>query len=261
MNLNYGFNAKKCKEKAVKWIKEWFERNGPECNAVIGISGGKDSSVVAALCTEALGKERVIGVIMPNVTQPDIDDAWALIHHLDIKGFVIPVTNAVQDTLNAMKAADIEPSSQTMVNLPARIRMSTLYAVSQSMNGRVANTCNLSENRIGYFTRYGDGAGDFSPLGQLTCTEVVAIGHELGLPAYLVDKVPSDGLCGKSDEDNFGFTYEQLDKYIRMHEVPTLDVVCKIDALSEKNSFKLMSEPTYQAQYDIFSRRKYTWED
>lgn len=261
MNLNYGFDAKKCREAAVKWIKEWFERNGPECNAVIGISGGKDSSVVAALCAEALGRERVIGVIMPNIIQPDIDDAWALIHHLGIKGFVIPVTNAVQDTLNAMKAADIEPSSQTMVNLPARIRMSTLYAVSQSMNGRVANTCNLSENRIGYFTRYGDGAGDFSPLGQLTCTEVVAIGHELGLPAYLVDKVPSDGLCGKSDEDNFGFTYEQLDKYIRIHEIPTLEIACKIDALVKKNMFKDMPEEAYPAQYDIFTRRKYTMED
>lgn len=261
MNLNYGFNAKKCKEEAVKWIKDWFEENGPKCNAIIGISGGKDSSVVAALCAEALGRDRVIGVIMPNITQPDIDDAWALINHLGIRGYVIPITNAVQDTVNAMKLVGIAPSSQAMVNLPARIRMSTLYAVSQSMNGRVANTCNLSENRIGYFTRYGDGAGDFSPLGKLTCTEVIAIGHELGLPAHLVEKVPSDGLCGKSDEDNFGFTYDQLDKYIRLNEIPTLDIACKIDELEKKNRFKLMLEPTYQAQFDIFNRRKYTMED
>ena len=261
MNPSYKFDPKKCKDAAVQWIRDWFSCNGPECKAIIGISGGKDSSVVAALCVEALGRERVVGVIMPNITQPDIDDAWELIHHLSISGYVIPITNAVQDTLNAMKMVGVTPSNQAMVNLPARIRMSTLYAVSQSMNGRVANTCNLSENRIGYFTRYGDGAGDFSPLGMLTCTEVIAIGHELGLPAHLVDKVPSDGLCGKSDEDNFGFTYEQLDHSIRLTEDVDERVMDRIRALEHKNAFKLMPEPTYQAHHDIFCRRIYTWED
>lgn len=261
MGETYQFDAKRIKDKAVSWIRRWFSENGAGCNAVIGISGGKDSTVVAALCVEALGKERVIGVIMPNVVQPDIEDAWAVIRHLGIRGYQVPVTNSVCDVLSAMEVAGLKASEQTMVNLPARMRMATLYAVSQTMNGRVANTCNLSENYIGYLTRYGDGAGDFSPLGQLTCTEVIAIGHELGLPAGLVDKTPSDGLCGKSDEDNFGFTYEELDKYIRYGDAPEELVRQKIDTLHRKNIFKRMTEPTYQAQRDIFMINKYAWEN
>ena len=261
MNGGYQFNASQIKDKAVAWIRRWFAENGSGCNAVIGISGGKDSTVVAALCVEALGKDRVIGVIMPNVVQPDIEDAWAVIRHLGIRGFQVPVTNAVCDVVNAMDVAGVKASEQTMVNLPARMRMATLYAVSQTMNGRVANTCKLSENYIGYLTRYGDGAGDFSPLGQLTCTEVVAIGRELGLPDALVNKVPSDGLCGKTDEDNFGFTYQELDQYIRYGRQPEENIREKIDALHRKNIFKLMHEPTYQAQRDLFKTNKYVYED
>ncbi len=203
------FNAKKVTEKCIEWIKDFFEENGPGCNAVIGISGGKDSSVTAALCVEALGRDRVIGVLMPNGEQADIDKALLLVNHLGIKYFIVNIKDAVDGVINSIP---FELSDQSRINLPPRIRMSTLYAVSQSNNGRVANTCNLSEDWVGYSTRYGDSVGDFSPCSHLTVQEVKAIGRFLGLPSELVDKVPSDGLCGKTDEDNLGFTYAVLDK-------------------------------------------------
>lgn len=245
MKNRYEFNPALIKKKAVEWIEEWFRRHGEGCNAVVGISGGKDSAVVAALCSEALGKDRVIGVIMPNIMQPDIDDAWLLINHLGIKGMVVPVTAPVCDILKTMEMADVEPSAQAMINLPARVRMAALYAVSQSMNGRVANTSNLSENYVGYSTKYGDGAGDFAPISHLTCTEVVALGRELGLPEELMSKAPADGLCGKTDEESLGFTYEELDDYIRRGVTLSQETLEKIVALHEGNSFKLRLMPCY----------------
>ena len=238
------FNALEVKNKCVEWIREWFEQNGKDCNAVIGISGGKDSSVVAALCVEALGKDRVIGVLMPNGEQKDIADSIALVQHLGIEHYVIDISKSV----NAIKSEienNIEVSQQTMINLPCRIRMATLYAVSQSMNGRVANTCNLSEDYIGYSTRWGDSVGDFSPLANLTSDEVVAIGDSCGLPYELTHKTPADGLCGKTDEDNFGFTYEVLNKYIRTGICEDFEVKAKIDRLHEKNLFKLQPIPSF----------------
>ena len=208
------FNAVKVKNECVQWIKEWFEKNGKNCCAVIGISGGKDSSVVAALCVEALGKENVIGVLMPNGTQSDISDSLKLVDFLNIPNITVNIAEGVSGILNNVRDC-IGISEQTRVNLPPRIRMATLYAVSQSLNGRVANTCNLSEDWVGYSTRYGDSVGDFSPLSRLTSDEVIAIGDECGLPYELTHKIPSDGLCGKTDEENLGFTYEVLNKYIR----------------------------------------------
>jgi len=209
----YQFNAKEMTERCVQWIRDWFEVNGKGCNAVLGVSGGKDSSIVAALCVEALGKDRVIGVMMPCGVQADIDMAQKLVDHLGIKSYVINIESAMKGILDEMK--DIEVSNQTIINLPPRLRMAAVYAVSQSMNGRVANTCNLSEDWVGYSTRYGDSVGDFSPLSRLTVTEVKEMGRVLGLPEELVEKVPIDGLSDKTDEDNLGFTYEMLDKYIR----------------------------------------------
>lgn len=244
------FDAKTVKNEVVQWIAEWFNENGKDCNAVIGISGGKDSSVVAALCTEALGKDRVIGVLMPNHIQDDIEYSHVLCEHLGIKNYTVDVGVAIDELLNNIhfRATDIEISDQTKTNLPARIRMATLYAVSQSVNGRVANTCNLSEDWVGYATRYGDAAGDFSPLSQLTVSEVKAIGRELGLPSELVDKTPTDGLCGKTDEDNLGFTYDTLDRYIRTGEIDNEDVKAKIDSMHEKNLFKLQPMPSFVYQ-------------
>ena len=240
----YDFNAKEMKDRCVDWIRDFFAKNGPDCNAVVGISGGKDSSVVAALCVEALGKDRVIGVLMPCGVQADIEMARKLVNHLGIKNYEVNVEAAVNGLLNALP--DIEISTQTRTNLPPRIRMATLYAVGQSVNGRVANTCNLSEDWVGYSTRYGDAAGDFSPLSHLTVTEVKAIGREMGLPEDLVEKVPIDGLCGKTDEENLGFTYAALDQYIREGICEDAELKEKIDRMHERNLFKLELMPCFE---------------
>lgn len=230
---------------AVKWIQDWFEENGKGCNAVIGISGGKDSSIVAALCKEALGKDRVIGILMPNGVQADIDDAIQLVEFLGIKYFICNIKEAFDASMSALKESGIEISEQTVINLPPRLRMTTLYAFSQSLNGRVANTCNLSEDYVGYSTRYGDAAGDFSPLAGLTVQEVKEIGAYLGLPENLVVKTPSDGLCGHTDEDKLGFTYAVLDEYIRTGVCEDEKTKSRIDYLNKLNAFKLKPIPGY----------------
>ena len=243
------FDALKVKDACVQWIRDWFEENGPGCNAVIGISGGKDSSVVAGLCVEALGVDRVIGVTMPNGIQPDIADSVRLINHLGIRRYDVNI-GAAYDALMAEVEVKLErkASDQTRINMAPRLRMTALYAISQSNNGRVANTCNLSEDWVGYSTRYGDAAGDFSPLGGLTVQEVVAIGKELGLPVDLVEKTPSDGLCGKTDEDNLGFTYAVLDRYIRTGVCEDSDTKALIDRKHVMNLFKLKPIPHFDPE-------------
>lgn len=241
------FDAKEVKDKVVNWIRNWFNENGNDCCAVVGISGGKDSSVVAALCVEALGKDRVFGVLMPNGEQVDIDASYKLVNHLGIEYCTINIHSAIRALKHEIKPQLGDHwSVQTSVNLPARIRMATLYAVSQTVGGRVTNTCNLSEDWVGYATRYGDGAGDFSPLSKLTVTEVKAIGRELNLPAELVDKVPTDGLCGHTDEDNLGFTYDVLDRYIRTGEIDDERTKERIDSMHEKNLFKLQLMSSFE---------------
>jgi NAD+ synthase len=242
------FNVKKVKDDLVQWIRNWFDKNGPGCNAVVGISGGKDSTIVAALCVEALGNARVIGVLMPDGEQIDIDKSYEVVKYLGIRNIEVDISEAVSGVLNNI-VRGMWPnhgefkgfcfSKQTRVNLPPRIRMATLYAISQSVNGRVSNNCNLSEDYVGYSTRWGDSVGDFAPLANLTVTEVKAVGRELGLPAEFIDKVPSDGLCGKTDEDNLGFTYDALDRYIRTDVCEDAAVKLRIDSLHRKNEFKL----------------------
>lgn len=251
------FNAKKVKDQVVQWIRDWFEENGPGCNAVLGVSGGKDSSIVAALCAEALGKERVIGVTMPNGVQPDIDDSMKLINHLGIRYCCVNIGSAYQALMGEVKTQlatiGTEVTNQTVINMPPRLRMTAVYAVSQSLNGRVANTCNLSEDWVGYSTRYGDAAGDFAPLGGLTVQEVLAVGMELGLPRELVYKTPSDGLCGKTDEDSLGFTYAALDKYIRTGICDDPEVKERIDRKHKINLFKMKPIPHFDwTENDFF---------
>ena len=255
-------NIEEVKDSLIQWIRQFFEENGKGCNAVVGISGGKDSSVVAGLCVEALGRDKVIGVLMPNGQQDDIDFSYDLVNALGIDFILVNIEDAVNGVRNNIKCSykligdtarrknDIELSEQTIINLPARIRMSTLYAVAQSCNGRVANTCNLSEDYVGYATRYGDSAGDFSPLANLTSDEVVAIGKAIGLPDHLIYKVPSDGLCGKTDEDNFGFTYEVLNKYIRTGVCDNEAIKQKIDDMHKRNLFKLQLMPSFVPAID-----------
>ena len=233
------------KDACVAWIRRFFDENGPGCNAVVGISGGKDSSGVAALCVEALGADRVIGVLMPCGEQADIDCSLKLVNHLGIRYYTVNIQAAVEGLKGAMPD-DLSLSTQSITNLPPRIRMTAVYAVSQSVNGRVANTCNLSEDWVGYSTRYGDSVGDFSPLSRLTVAEVKEIGHLLGLPYDLVEKVPIDGLCGKTDEDNLGFTYAELDRYIRTGEIDDPDKKARIDYLHRINQFKLEMMPIFE---------------
>lgn len=241
------FDAERIKNECVKWIQDFFDKNGKDCNAVVGISGGKDSSIAAALCVEALGKERVIGVLMPQGEQHDIDMAYMLVNHLGIKHYTVNIKEAA-DALVANLPKELDLTAQSKQNLPPRIRMTTLYAISQSCNGRVCNTCNLSEDWVGYSTRYGDSVGDFSPLSHLTVTEVKEIGHLLGLPAELVEKTPIDGLCGKSDEENLGFTYAELDIYIRTGVIADNAKKELIDKKHKANLFKLELMPSFNPQ-------------
>lgn len=234
------FDVKRATEGCIQWIREWFDKNSNYSKAIVGISGGVDSSVVAALCVKALGKDRVYGVLMPQGTS-DINYAQKLCDHLGIDSCVIDIGSTVNSLLNLIyfRGKDVKISRQTEINLPARIRMATLYAVSQSMNGRVANTCNLSEDWLGYNTRYGDSVGDFAPLSCFTKTEVRAIAKYLGLPKELVEAIPADGLCGMTDEEKFGFTYDILDEYIRTGRCEDKRIKDAIDHLHEKNKFKM----------------------
>lgn len=233
------FDAKKVLDELTVWIRNWFEENGKDCNAIVGISGGKDSSVAAALCVRALGVDRVIGVLMPNGEQSDIAMSRLLVEHLGIRHFVVNIRDGYQGLLGEVRRQLGDVSRDTEINLAPRLRMATLYAVAQSNNGRVVNTCNLSEDWVGYSTRYGDSAGDFSPLSMLCVREVKALGRELGLPECLVEKVPIDGLCGQTDEEKLGFTYATLDAYIRDGVDPDAATKARIDRLYKLNRFKV----------------------
>lgn len=240
------FNAKEIKDEIITWLKIWFFYNGKDCNAIVGISGGIDSSVVATLCVEALGKDRVIGVLLPNGEQKDIEDALRIVNYLGIQYYIINIHDAVDAIrVNVKKSLNDKWSEQSNINLPPRIRMSTLYAISQTLNGRVANTSNLSESYVGFDTVHGDNVGDFSPLFNLTKTEIIEIAKALNLPEENIYKIPADGLTGKSDEDNFGFTYKVLDKYIRTGICEDKEIKKKIDERHEKNLFKLKPMPSF----------------
>lgn len=236
-------------EKVIEWIKQYFKDNGKDCNAIIGISGGCDSSVTAALLVKALGKDRVIGVLMPNGDQYDIDCSYQLVKFLDIKYYVININKPYLELTNEIDTKlKIDSKSYDIyrTNTPSRLRMATLYGISGLFNGRVANTCNLSEDYVGYSTKFGDSAGDFSPISNFTKTEVRELGEELGLPKNLIYKVPEDGMSFKSDEEKLGFTYEVLDKYIRTGEIDDLKIKEKIDKMHLANLHKIQLMPSYK---------------
>lgn len=243
----YTFDAVKATNACIKWIKDWFRENGRDCNAVIGISGGKDSTVVAALCAKALGPKRVIGIMMPDGEQADISDSREIIRYLGIHGMeanIKDVTNAMLQMGNCLvgyaKEIGYEGvlTKQSRENMPPRVRMATLYLIAQSFNGRVSNNCNLSENWIGYSTIYGDTAGDFSPISNFTVSEVIEIGRVLGIPERFLVKAPSDGLCGKTDEEKIGFSYAVLDRYLRTGEIDDPEIKEIIDEMHKRNKFK-----------------------
>ena len=235
------FDAQEHIDNITAWIREWFENNGPKADAVIGISGGKDSTIVAALLVRALGKERVVGVMMPNGEQKDISDSRKVVEFLGIENYTVNIQEAFEGEINALKAAGVEPGKDAIINTPPRLRMTTLYAIAQSLpnGGRVANTCNRSEDYIGYSTKYGDAAGDVSLFQNYTVREVRAIGEVLGVPRDLIYKTPSDGLCGLSDEDKIGFTYDTLDDYILTGVCADTEIKAKIDRMHVMNLHKL----------------------
>lgn len=238
------FNAKEEITNITNWIKEWFDENGPKASAVIGISGGKDSTIIANLLVKALGKDRVVGVMMPNGVQADISDSQKVIDALGIKSYTVNIEDAYNGLIRQLD----NPTSDTKINIGPRLRMTTLYAIAQSLpnGGRVCNTCNASEDYVGYSTKYGDAAGDFSPCSDYLVTEMLQIGDELGLPYDLVHKTPSDGLCGKTDEDNLGFTYAELDNYIQTGEIDSIEKKNLIDRKHKMNLHKLRLMPKYE---------------
>ena len=246
-------NPAETTDKLITWIRTYFAQNGPTCSAVIGISGGKDSTVAAALCAKALGADRVVGVLMPDGRQDDFADALAVVETLKIQYITIDLKKIYNpDALSAIgsfinPARPTDEKSQAEINFPPRLRMALLYYVAQSLpcGGRVVNTCNLSEDYVGFLTKYGDGAGDFAPLANLTVEEVLQIGDELGLPHFLVHKTPSDGLCGENDEDKLGFTYARLDAFISRRELPPDDVLAKIVHLNRTNLHKHRPMPSF----------------
>ncbi|SFT37416.1 NAD+ synthase [Selenomonas sp. GACV-9] len=247
------FNAEDDKQKIIVFLQNWFASNGPKAKAVVGISGGKDSSVAAALCVEALGKDRVVGVLMPNGVQADIDDARCLVEHLGIQYRIVNIGTPFKEMLKALQYTEVVNNNNfyfsvtdaLLQNLAPRLRMATLYAVAQGVpdGGRVINTCNRSEDYVGYSTKYGDSAGDVAPLAAYTVDEVLSIGQTLNLPSHLLRKAPSDGLCGKTDEDNLGFTYAVLDKYIKTGSCEDKETKAKIDHLHNSNKHKLELMP------------------
>lgn len=252
----YEFDAKAVKDQVVAWIREFFEENGRDCKAVVAISGGKDSSVVAALCVEALGRDRVFGVLLPNGEQADIDASKLLVSHLNIDHAIINIKDSFDGMMGALEKDRRWRSPSRPGPTAGQTRMAATYAVAQSMNGRVANTCNLSEDWVGYATRYGDGAGDFSPLSKLTVQEVKAIGRELGLPEKLVEKTPIDGLSGLTDEENLGFTYAALDEYIRTGVCDDGETKAKIDQKRRLNKFKLELMPHFEYNGPVLAEDK-----
>ena len=243
------FDANKEIDGIVNWIRGWFESNGPKASAVIGLSGGKDSSIVATLLVEALGKDRVVGVMMPNGNQVDINDSIEIASHLGIKTYTVNIKSSYDAFLDTLQESvnDIEITKDTKINLAPRLRMSTLYAIAQSLpnGGRVANTCNASEDYVGYSTKYGDAAGDFSPCANYTVTEMRCIGDALQVPHNLVHKEPSDGLSGMSDEDKLGFTYAALDDYIMQGKCDDKKLKDRFDYLHKVNLHKVEAIPAY----------------
>lgn len=245
----YKFDVEKTTAELTDWVKSYFEQTAsPDTKAVLGISGGKDSSVAAAICVKALGKDRVIGILMPKGEQADIDCSQLLVNTLEIENYTINIGDTVNSFTNELEK-HLKLTNQAIINTPARIRMTTVYAVAACLNGRVVNTCNLSEDWVGYSTKFGDAAGDFSPLSTLTVTEILQVGDYLGLPYQLVHKIPIDGLCGKTDEENLGFTYAELDRYIRgitdLSDKP--DLKEKIDRMHRNNLHKLQLMPKFES--------------
>lgn len=242
------FNALKIKDEIVQWIREYFAGAGSQATAVIGISGGKDSTIIAALCVEAIGADRVHGVLMPNKLQKDFDDAMAVIECLGISYDIVNIGSLVDGFLLnlSMSGAMTEKNQYIDNNLPMLTRRTVLQSIAYLRNGRIVNTTNLSELYIGYITTGDNILGNFAPIIDLTATEVILVGKECkSLPLYLVEKTPEDGMCGMSDEERFGFSYPVLDTFIREGYAPKM-ALSNITAMHATSEFKRQEMPRYK---------------
>lgn len=264
MEANYVFHAIRETEGCIQWIREWFEyRSGNAKGVVLGVSGGKDSTVVAGLLCKALGRERVLGLLMPNGIQRDIDDSRRICSFLQMPYRVVNIRAGFEGILTSMESIEAAAthsayqetievphrftlSEHTKTNLAPRLRMAVLYAMGQEIGYRVAGTGNYSERYVGYATKWGDTACDFAPIAEFTTDEVIEVGRVLGLPADLLEKAPSDGLCGKTDEENLGFTYEQLNHYIKTGECADPKVKAKIDQRHQYGLHKVLPIEMYR---------------
>lgn len=243
MRKNNEFDPAKQVLEIERFIKDYFVQNGtPDTKAIIGISGGKDSTIAAALLVRALGPDRVVGVMMPNGYQNDIDDAKRVCEILGIQHYLVDIGDSLATLYNRLLsvAPDAENPLPPVVitNTPARIRMATLYAIAGLVGGRVCNTGNASEAFIGYTTKYGDLAGDFALLKNLTVRDIYAIGDYLELPMNLVHKSPADGMSGKADEDNTGIPYDAIDDYLINDIYPEQSIYEKMIAAHQRNLHK-----------------------
>ena len=240
----YNFDAKKVKNELVQWLRDYFDNDGYPINAVVGCSAGKDSSVVLAALVEAIGANRVYAILMPNGTQSDIEDSYKICELLGLKPYLCNIEKGYNGILESI-SNEFEPSIQTKINLAPVVRMATLKAISQSVNGRFTCNGNLSEAYLGWFTLNGDDQGQVKPLANLTATEVVAVGKELGLPDWVVDKAPSDGLCGQTDEQKMEISYSKLDNYIRTGFIDDIEMQERIEDRHYANMFKLEQMPSF----------------
>lgn len=264
MNKKYmeKFDANKAIDSIVDWIKHYFAESGADATAVIGISGGKDSTVAAALLVRALGPERVLGITMPNGIQADIEDSYTVCKILDIPTMEVNIGPAMEQLTNHIPKDLVTNDRRSIyfTNTPSRLRMTALYGIAGLVGGRVVNTCNFSEDYVGYSTKWGDNVGDFALLANYTVTEVIAIGEALGLPEYLIEKTPSDGMCGLSDEDKLGVTYEELDKYIMDGITPSAKTLAKIISLHKASRHKEKKLPTAPNPFQRDYERRYPHE-
>ncbi len=232
------------KNSIIDWIKDYFNENADADGAIIGLSGGKDSSVVSKLLVEALGKDKVFGVLMPNGVQKDMDDSLKLVEFLGIDYQIVNIQEAYNGIINAIGEESL--SKQGKINISPRLRMTTLYAIASSKNYRVAGTGNKSEGFVGYTTKWGDNAHDFNPIASLNTEEVMSLGDALGLPPELAHKTPSDGISGLSDEDNLGFTYKQINTFMAEGSTGDAELDKKISETNKRNLHKAQPIPFFQ---------------
>lgn len=235
-------------ENAIKWIKE-FVKTTKAKGVVVGNSGGKDSATVIAMATRALGKENVLTVAMPcNSIKEDLEDAKLVSDTFGVEFISVDLSNTyneLETTISdALEKNDLNEESK--INMKPRIRMTTLYTIAQSLGYLVIGTGNLSERMVGYTTKWGDSASDFNPIANFTALEVLEIGKYLGVPDKIINKAPSDGLSGKSDEEKMNVTYKQIEEYIETGKTDSNDAMEIIKKMNEFSKHKRSLVPVYE---------------